>query len=157
MKNFIETINYYGLRDLGFISPKFTWLYQRIDGLQIKKWLDREMATLWWINIFPEAKLFHLTSSVLDYSSLAFRMVQKLRKKKARKTFRLESMWPRDRRCEEVVQEAWEEGKLASIGNMLGSCLEKCQTILEVWNKMEFEHVGTKIAELQKRLAWIEL
>ena len=75
MKNFIETINYYGLRDLGFISLKFSWLYQRADGLQIREQLDRAMATLGWINIFPEAKLFHLTSSVLDHSSLALRMV----------------------------------------------------------------------------------
>nr|POF27332.1 hypothetical protein CFP56_14450 [Quercus suber] len=65
--------------------------------------LDRAMATLGQINILPKAKLFQLTSSVLDHSPLALRMVQKLRNKKARKTFRFESMWPRDRRCEEVV------------------------------------------------------
>ena len=28
MKNFIDTINYCGLQDLGFIGPKFTWIYQ---------------------------------------------------------------------------------------------------------------------------------
>ena len=33
MKNFIEAINFYGLWDLGFIGPKFTWIYQRADGM----------------------------------------------------------------------------------------------------------------------------
>ena len=102
MKNFTKTINYCGLQDLGFFGPKFTWLDQRAYGLHIREQLDRAMATLGWINIFPEAKLFHLTSPVSDHSPLALQMVQKLRKKKARKNFRFESMWLRDQRCEEV-------------------------------------------------------
>ncbi|KAL0006597.1 hypothetical protein SO802_008099 [Lithocarpus litseifolius] len=53
-------------------------------------------------------------------------------------------MWLRNQRCEEVVQNAWEEGKLASLGSMLGSCLEKCRSRLETWNKMEFGHVGDR-------------
>ena len=151
MKNFIETTNYYGLQDLGFIGPKFKWIYQRANGLQIREWLNRAMATPEWINIFPEAKIFHLTSSISNHSSLALRMVQKRRKKKGRKTFRFESMWLRDQRCEEVVQKAWKEGKLTSTGSMLESCSEKCRT------KLEFGHVGRKVAEMQKWLEWIEL
>ena len=40
MKNFIEAINYCGLRDLNFIGPEFTWIYQRTDGVQIRERLD---------------------------------------------------------------------------------------------------------------------
>ena len=115
------------------------------------------MATPGWINILLEAKLFHLTSLISDHSSLALRMVQKWRNKKARKTFKFESMWLRDQRCEEVVQKAWKEGKLTSTGSMLESCSEKCRTKLEAWNKMELGHVGRKVAEMQKWLEWIEL
>ena len=115
------------------------------------------MATQGWINIFPEAKLFHLTSSVSNHSPLALRLVRKLRNKRARKIFRFEAMWLRNQRCEEVVQNAREEGKLTSSGCMLGSCLEKCRSKLETWNKMEFGHVGRRVTEVQKRLEWIEL
>ena len=66
-------------------------------------------------------------------------------------------MWLRDQRCEEVVQKAWKEGKLTSTGSMLESCSEKSQTKLEAWNKMEFGHVGRKVAKMQKWLEWIEL
>uniref|UniRef100_A0A7N2LEP9 DUF4283 domain-containing protein n=1 Tax=Quercus lobata TaxID=97700 RepID=A0A7N2LEP9_QUELO len=38
----------------------------------------------------------------------------------------------------------------------LVSCLEKCRMKLEAWNKIEFGHVGNKIAELQKHLEWLE-
>lgn len=157
MKNFIETINYCGLRDLGFTDPKFTWIYQQADGMQIKERLDRAMATPEWMNIFPQAKLFHLTSSVSDHSPLALCTMQKPRKKKVRKIFRFESIWIRDQRCEGVVKKAWEEGKRASTGSKLESCLGKCRASLEVWNRIEFGHVGRKVAELQKQLEWLEL
>ena len=33
------------LRDIGFVGPKFTWIYQRADGTQIRERLDRALAT----------------------------------------------------------------------------------------------------------------
>ena len=158
MKNFNETINFCGLRDLGFNGSKFTWIYQRKDGTQIKERLDRAMATPGWMNLFPEAKLYHLSSSVSDHNPLVLHLVRKKnRNKKPKKTFRFESMWLRDQRCEELVKAAWEEGKVTSTGSTLGNCLGKCHASLEAWNKTEFGHVGRKVAELQKRLEWIEL
>ena len=116
------------------------------------------MATLEWIDLFPKANLYHLTSSVSDHSPLALCMTRtKMRNKKIKKPFRFESMWLRDRRCEEVVYGAWEEGMVTNIGSMLGSCLEKSRVRLENWNKTEFGHVAKKVSELQKRLEWLEL
>ena len=116
------------------------------------------MATLEWIDLFPKANLYHLTSSVSNHSSLALCMTRtKMRNKKIKKPFRFESMWLRDRRCEEVVHGAWEEGMVTNIGSMLGSCLEKSRVRLENWNKTEFGHVAKKVSELQKRLEWLEL
>lgn len=76
------------------------------------------MATLEWLNIFPKAKVFHLTSLVSDHLPLTLRMVPNHRRKKAKKMSRFEAMWLRDQSCEEVVQKAWEEGKLVSSGSM---------------------------------------
>ena len=116
------------------------------------------MATLEWIDLFPKANLYHLTSSVSDHSPLALCMTRtKMRNKKIKKPFRFESMWLRDRRCEEVVYGAWEEGMVTNIGSMLGSCLEKSRVRLENWNKTEFGHVARKVSELQKRIEWLEL
>ncbi|XP_050240922.1 uncharacterized protein LOC126689788 [Quercus robur] len=158
MKNFIDTINYCGLRDLGFIGPKFMWIYQCADGMQIRERLDRAMATSEWIDLFPAANLYHLTSSVSDHSPLVLFMTRtKRRNMKTKKPFKFEAMWLRDRRCEEIVHEAWEEGKVTNIENLLGSCLEKSRVRLESWNKTEFGHVGRKVTELQKRLEWLEL
>lgn len=110
------------------------------------------MATPEWLNIFPKAKVFHLTSSVSNHSPLALRMVPNQRRKKTKKMFRFEAMWLRDQSYEEVVQEVWEEGKLASSGSTWVNCIERCRSHFEAWNKTVFGHVGRRVAELQKRL-----
>ena len=115
------------------------------------------MATPSWFDIFPDAKVFHLTSSVSDHSPLTLRMALNMRKRKAKRMFRFEAMWLKDQGCEEVVQKAWEDGMIGSTGSTLESCLEKCRSSLEAWNKIVFGHVGRKVAELQKRLEWLEL
>ena len=37
MQRSVDTVNWCGLRDLGFIRSKFTWLYQQKDGFQIRE------------------------------------------------------------------------------------------------------------------------
>ena len=125
--------------------------------MQIRERLGRALATLEWMNLFPEAKLFHLSSSVSDHSPLALRMVQKQRKRKTRKMFRFKSMCLKDQRCEEVVKKAWEEGMMISTGGVLENFLGQCHVSLEARHKREFGHVGRKIVELQKQLEWLEL
>lgn len=134
----MDTINGCGLQDVGFVGPKFTWLYQREDGVQIWERLDRALATTKWLNLFPLAKLYHLTSLASDHSPLSLHLERRPRKRKLGKVFRFESMQLQDSRCEEVVHEAWDEG--------LGGCRIK----LDAWNKMEFGHVSHTIANLQK-------
>ena len=157
MDSFVETINRCGLRDIGFIGPKFTWLYESRDGLQIQERIDRALATIEWVNLFPMACLYHLTSIALDHSPLALHFVQRIRERRRKCLFRFESMWLKDPKCEEVVLKAWEEGLAVSTGFPLTSCLERCKLRLEAWNKGEFGHVGRKIAELKKHLEWLEL
>ena len=157
MQNFLDTINFCGFREVGYIGPKFTWIYQKAYGLQIRERLDRALATPEWLALFPIAKLFHLTSSASDHSQLALRMVKKSHKRWQKKMFRFEAMWLKDQRCEGVVQAAWVEGLSLGAEYTLGKCMEICWTRLEGWNKTDFGHVGRKISDLQKHLEWIEL
>lgn len=79
MANFNETINSCGLHDLGYNGPKFTWNYERADGVRIRERLDRALATLEWVRLFPLAKLYHLSSLVSDHAPLVLCMIPKLR------------------------------------------------------------------------------
>ena len=85
MANFVEDVNWCGLKDIGFIGPNFTWLYERSDRSQIRERLDRALATTDWVYLFPMARLHHLTSTALDHSPLVLRFVRKTNAKKVKK------------------------------------------------------------------------
>lgn len=70
MLQYVEAIDFCGLKDIGFVGPKYTWLYLRSDGVQIRERLDRALATAEWVSPFPMAKLHHLTSTASDHSPL---------------------------------------------------------------------------------------
>ena len=118
--------------------------------------MERALATLEWLSLFPSAKLLHLTSSASDHSSLSLHFERRNPKRKVGRAFRFESMWLKDSRCEEVVHEAWDEGKLMGMEFTLKNCLDRCHVKLDVWNKLEFGHVSQMITKLQKKLEWLE-
>ncbi|XP_050289811.1 uncharacterized protein LOC126727959 [Quercus robur] len=103
MTNFVETINACRLRDLGYTGPKFTWNYGRADSVQIRERLDRALATPEWISLFPLAKLYHLSSSVLDHAPLVLRMTQQPSCIRQKKLFWFESMWLKDQRYDSLI------------------------------------------------------
>lgn len=81
LMNFVEAINWCGLRDIGFVGPSFTWIYETKDGRQIRERLDRSLASADWVNLFPMAKLHHLTSSVSNHSPLLLHLDKKVNRK----------------------------------------------------------------------------
>ena len=54
MGSFMDTINWCSLRDIGFVGPRFTWLYQNVDGSQIREILDTTTKC-----IFSDEKIRH--------------------------------------------------------------------------------------------------
>lgn len=45
MLRFKNTVDSCGLREINFIGLKYTWIYQRKDGFQIREMLDRALTT----------------------------------------------------------------------------------------------------------------
>ena len=157
MQQFVDALNWCGLHDLGFFGPKFTWLYQQSDGTQIRERLDRAVATVDWVIKFPQAKLFHRTSSASGHNPLVLNLMRKKLKPVQTKIFRFEAMWLKDSSFEDVVNSAWEEGLHMGTEFPIESCLDNCRAKLEVWNKNCFGHDGKNIAHLQKHLQWLEM
>ncbi|KAK9992106.1 hypothetical protein SO802_027091 [Lithocarpus litseifolius] len=74
-----------------------------------------------------------------------------------KKLFRFEAMWLKEPQCEDIVQNAWNDGALAQLDFPLISCTNQCRMQLKAWNKNVFRHVGRKINELQEHLEWLEM
>lgn len=159
MNRFRDVIHYRGFHDLGFHGVSYTWFKnQPNEGcLQIR--LDRALANHAWKSKFMGAEVHHVNMSTSDHSLLALRLPTKRGGKNHRgqKLFRFEAMWLRDPQCDEVVQKAWYEGLCKLDGSPFTNCINSCRTRLQVWNKMEFGHVGRKIDDLEKRLQRLEL
>lgn len=59
----MDTINWCNLKDMGFVGPNFTWLYQTTDGVQIQERLDRVYRQLggWNSSLLPNSSTSLLT------------------------------------------------------------------------------------------------
>ena len=87
---------------------------------------------------------------------LALRITGKALLKIKQKIFCFKAMWVKDPRCDEVVNESWQEGLNKFSGYQFKNCIDTCRERLKVWNKVEFGHVGRRIANLQNRLQMLE-
>ena len=137
MEIFRDAIDVCGLRDLGYVGSKFTWRYIKRDGTQIRERIDRALASTTWSNLFPSAKVFHLSSSTSDHSQLSIHLDMRLMQRRSRrKLFCFEAMWLKDESCEKVVSEAWEDGLLSGVEFPFLKCMDLCRDRLVSWIKM---------------------
>ena len=54
------------------------------------------------------------------------------------------------------MAKSWQEGLNRCGGSQFTNCIDRCMERLRIWNKVEFMHVGKKIANLQKKLQVLE-
>ena len=71
IRNFRDVLSRCGLVDLGFVGQKYTWCNGRHGEHRTLLRLDRMVANEAWIQLFPEAKVFHNSMSALDHCLLA--------------------------------------------------------------------------------------
>ncbi|XP_071723523.1 uncharacterized protein [Rutidosis leptorrhynchoides] len=67
IEDFREATEFYGLRDLGFCGPQYTWCNGRYQGGLINERLDRVLATDVWMALFPNARVTNLVSTLSDH------------------------------------------------------------------------------------------
>lgn len=92
--NFRQSIDGYGLKDLGFTGAKFTcW---RNSSEEIRVHLDRVFANWEWCKMFPHAKVSHLNPSKSDHLPLHLTMdVGMSWRRRRNRFFHFEEAWAR--------------------------------------------------------------
>ena len=131
---FNSAIDFCRLKELEFVGPLFTWIYQRGDDYQIRERLDRALVTLEWTLLFPMARVFHKSTSVSDHSPLLLKFFEEQKRSRKKNLFRFEAMWLKDSRCDHIVESAWKEGQRDAVMFPIVSCLNLCRGKLEEWN-----------------------
>lgn len=108
-----------------------------------------------WLELFPDAKVYHRSMSSSDHCLLTLIMKNGQLRKLVRKRFLLEAMWAREDGCKDVGEEVWDPYRGGSGCNIMDR-LKRCQVSLQRWNWKVFRNVNRSIKQKQDRLQQLE-
>ena len=150
MEAFREILDECGFKDLGFVGSKYTGCRGHGDNNIIWERLDRAIATVEWIEMFPVTKVRHL-----EYGSSNHKPILILPKgipKRRRKPWRFEQMSLGDPRCKEVVVLAWERSVSGSPIVQVEGKIKECQANLKQWSCLHFGNITRALKAKKKQL-----
>ena len=70
MKEFRDTLDFCGFRDVGYVGSPFTWCNSQFDGEVTWIRLDIGVATPSWSHVFPTVRVHHLQGTLSDHCPL---------------------------------------------------------------------------------------
>ncbi|KAL0011344.1 hypothetical protein SO802_006452 [Lithocarpus litseifolius] len=68
--------------------------------------------------------------------------------RREKKRFMFEAMWIREGKCREIVEGAWESGRVETMEGIM-SRIKRCQDQLRKWNWMEFGNVNKLLRQIK--------
>jgi len=140
-----------GLTDLAFVGLRFTWCNGREGEQKTLIQLDRMVANEKWLELYPEAKVYHNSMSTLDHCLLSLWLRKRQPSRPIKKRFFFKAMWTRDERCRGVIESTWDPLN----GNPKVSFqdrLKQCQSQLQTWNRRVFGNVNRELKLKQRHL-----
>ena len=134
---------------MGFVGSKYTWFRGQGDGNIIWERLDRAIATVEWIEMFPATKVRHFECGSSDHKPIL--ILPKGIPKRRRKPWRFEQMWLEDLRCKEVVFSTWERFVGGSPIDQVERKIKECQAKLKQWSCIHFENITQALTKKKKK------
>lgn len=144
--NFSNNLDDLGLVDLGFHGNQFTWTNKRAGSDNIQERLDRGVANVDWITLFPHASILHLPAILSDHKPLLSTDINT----NSPKPFRFESMWLDDKTCFDTVHNGWTMPVFGSPSYKLHARIKNVKLALKNWNSKHFGNCHEKIKELKE-------
>lgn len=141
--------------DLGFIGQHHTWCNWRFGNQWTLLKLDKMEVNEAWMRIFSEARVQHVSMSILDYCLLALTLTRRLPQKPIKKRFFFEVMWTREEDCREIVEAAWDL-LWVDPENKVIDRIKCCQEQLQKWNWKVFGNVNKGLRQKNERLQQLE-
>nr|XP_023911327.1 uncharacterized protein LOC112022938 [Quercus suber] len=126
MENFRDCLDKCGLFDLGYVGQRFTWCNGRHGNQRTKLRLDRMVANVEWMRLYPEACVHHFSLSKSDHCMLVLALKREQPRKPMKKRFMFEAMWTREAGCREIIETVWDTLS-CSTGLTITDKLRQCQ------------------------------
>ena len=108
---FRAALEHCNLVDLGFIGYPFTWNNMQPGTANTKERLDKAVANQMWRSKFPRTIVTHIVSHTSDHLPLILQNhAPPKHSHRRRRGFKFEEAWLLWDGCEQVIQEAWDNG-----------------------------------------------
>ncbi|XP_062028884.1 uncharacterized protein LOC133744870 [Rosa rugosa] len=149
MQLFRDALTHSELVDLGFFGAPFTW---KVPGMRCP--LDRGVAMTSWLDIFPAARVDHLSPIHGDHIPILLGVWQRPMQAVARRRrlFRFESHWTQNEGSMGAVRAGWE---CRSEGFPMFQAVQKIRNTrysLNDWQRANYGNRGREIEALRGRL-----
>ena len=152
MRGFRSTLDDCGLVDLRFWGFPFTWCNNRNPPFTTWVRLDRVVATMDWLHLFPMALVKHMDVAKSDYKCLWLNCTPLATARPKRRPFRFEEAWMTDVGCEEIVMKAWELSQPSTRMFKVWQKLRECKKQLGVWSRTNFGSIKKQIEVLKLKI-----
>ena len=93
LENFRSALDYFGLKDLGFCSPKFTWSNRRDSQSLIQECLDKCVGNSFCYLLFPFFTVKHLEFWKSDHRPILLEIADRVARNLGGRRFHYESAW----------------------------------------------------------------
>ncbi|GKV02665.1 hypothetical protein SLEP1_g15064 [Rubroshorea leprosula] len=129
-------------REVQMVGGLFTWRQGRIYDK-----LDRGLATLRWMNLFPQAQIHLLPPLASDHTPLWVTLDgRRDRQSKHKRRLRFKEMWLQDNGCQEKVcvcskgLHCWSESKFGHVQKRLKQCVDRLDMLRRGQNPQATYH-----------------
>ncbi|KAH1120937.1 hypothetical protein J1N35_004097 [Gossypium stocksii] len=140
------------LSDLGYVGCWYTWERGKFANTNIRECLDRGVATLNWVNLFPHYQIEHLNYSFSDHCPI---LLDTMRNKCSiqgsyNKSFRFEAKWCIDSSFEDMLKTWW-----ADTPGHVPDKMKKLGHHIQRWGKIKSHEEKQYRVELEEKLNFL--
>ncbi|XP_074321400.1 uncharacterized protein LOC141657899 [Silene latifolia] len=108
--------------------------------------INRAICTGSWVELFPYAKLIHLTREWSDHAPIKLLFDKRVTGLEDKRNFKFEQIWLGEEGCEEEVRCGVSKG-----GGVLGEAIKCCARELQAWKKTSIRKIGYMIERKGKQ------
>ena len=107
ISEFCCLIKDYGLFDLGYNGPAYTWTNKRFNTNPTYERLDRCLGNADWCSAFPTTTVYHLPMMKSDHAPIL--AVLNSTRTKTNKPFKFENWWLLEQDFQQVAKNSWQK------------------------------------------------
>lgn len=150
-----EIVDAFGLVDIDWAGPVFTWTNGRQAEVCTYVKLDRVMSNVDWLELFSHALASNLAIQQSDHAPILIEAIHNRRWNP--RPFRFEAMWLNHSSCKGIIRECW---RVAVTGSTMFKVTRWGQIMKEVlrkWNKERFSNIYLQIQSIKRLLVQVQL